>query len=34
LPVDKDINDISKEEFENALKNIQKISWQKYLFFI
>jgi DNA primase len=26
LPVDRDINDISKEEFENALKNIQKIS--------
>jgi hypothetical protein len=28
LPIDKDINDISKEEFENAIKNIQKISWQ------
>jgi hypothetical protein len=34
LPIDKDINDISKEEFENAIKNIQKISWQKKYFYV
>jgi hypothetical protein len=34
LPVDKDINDISKEEFENAINNIQKISWQRKIFYV